>query len=204
MLGGKDGVSGLKVSKSTQYVDPLTKTPIYDKVYILKTMGTTTTNQLNRAEKIVLCAVFAALVTTSSKPQIVRASEISTPGFEASAQTASTDEPPSTVSPVTIKNTLVVTATAYSSTPDQTDATPFITSNGKRVYDGLIAANWLPYNTKVRIPDMFGDKIFTVNDRMNARYKTGRLDIWMKSRQEAKLWGNRKIRIQIVEITDEK
>jgi 3D (Asp-Asp-Asp) domain-containing protein len=68
-----------------------------------------------------------------------------------------------------------------------------------RVYDGLIAANWLPYNTKIRIPDMFGDKIFTVNDRMNPRYDTGRLDVWMPSRVDAKQFGIRHIRIQIVE-----
>ncbi len=162
-----------------------------------------TTKQLNRAEKFVLCAVFAALLTTSSKPQVVRAASISAPAFEATAAVI-IDEPVPTLPVVTIKKTLTVAATAYSSSPDQTDSTPFITSNGKRVYDGLVAANWLPYNTKIRIPDMFGDKIFTVNDRMNARYATGRLDVWMKTRGEAKQFGIRKIRIQIVEIADEK
>lgn len=163
-----------------------------------------TTNQLNRAEKFVLSAVFAALLTTSIKPQIVRASDAPTLLSGSTIEVSASDEPPSTLSPVTIKQTLVVTATAYSSTPDQTDGTPFITSNGKRVYDGLIAANWLPYNTKIRIPDYFGDKIFTVNDRMNPRYATGRLDIWMQDRSEAVQWGNRQVRIQIVEIPDAK
>jgi 3D (Asp-Asp-Asp) domain-containing protein len=167
-------------------------------IYFLKTMRTLSTNQLSRAEKFVLCAVFAALLTTSSKPQVVRAESISAPAFEAT-MAATPDEPVPTPSLVTIKKTLFVTATAYSSTPDQTDATPFITSNGLRVYDGLIAANWLPYNTKIRIPDMFGDKIFTVNDRMNPRYDTGRLDVWMPSRVDAKQFGIRHIRIQIVE-----
>lgn len=152
-----------------------------------------TAKQLNRAEKIVLCAAVAALVFTSSKPHVVRAAEISAPLFESSSASESTPKP------VTIKKTLVVAATAYSSTPDQTDATPFITSNGMRVYDGLIAANWLPYNTKIRIPDMFGDKIFTVNDRMNVRYNTGRFDVWMKSREQAKQFGLRRVRIQVVE-----
>jgi 3D (Asp-Asp-Asp) domain-containing protein len=46
---------------------------------------------------------------------------------------------------------------------------------------------------------MFGDKIFTVNDRMNPRYDTGRLDVWMPSRVDAKQFGIRHIRIQIVE-----
>src|SRR3989338_3576036 len=150
--------------------------------------------QLNRAEKLVLCAAVVALLTTSSKPHIVSASEISAPAFEITetALVKPTD-------PITIKKTMVVSATAYSSTPDQTDATPFITSNGKRVYDGLIFSNLFPYNTKVRIPDMFGDKIFTVNDRMNARYHTGRFDVWMGSRTDAKQFGLRRVRIQIVE-----
>ncbi|MCX6780876.1 MAG: hypothetical protein NT003_02030 [Candidatus Magasanikbacteria bacterium] len=148
-----------------------------------------TRKQLNKAEKFVLCAVFAALLVTSSKPQVVHAESITTVGFEDIAPVPS----------ITIKKTLVITATAYSSSPDQTDDTPFITSNGKQVYDGLIAANWLPYNTKIRIPDYYGDKIFTVNDRMNQRYDTGRLDVWFKSRQEAKQFGIRTIRIQIVE-----
>lgn len=160
-------------------------------------MRIATTNQLNRAEKFVLCAVFAALLTTSSKPQVVRAEVISAPAFESIAPAP--DEPLPKVPLVTIKKTMVVAATAYSSSPDQTDSTPFITSNGKRVYDGLIAANWLPYNTKIRIPDLYGDKIFTVNDRMNARYATGRLDVWMQTRGEAKQFGIRRIKIEIVE-----
>lgn len=173
-------------------------------VYILKHMVNITTNQLNRAEKFVLCAVFAALLTTSVKPQIVRADEATLTNFSSTTEVSAPDEPPSTLSLVTIKQTLTVTATAYSSSPDQTDGTPFITSNNKRVYDGLIAANWLPYNTKIRIPDYFGDKIFTVNDRMNPRYATGRFDIWMQDHGEAVKWGNRQVRIQIVETPDYK
>jgi len=94
--------------------------------------------------------------------------------------------------------TLTSVATAYSSTPDQTDSTPFITANGMYVYDGLIAANFLALGTKVKIPEHFGDKIFTVNDRMNARYGHGRIDIWMKSREEAKVWGVKRVKLEII------
>jgi len=69
--------------------------------------------------------------------------------------------------------------TAYTSTPDQTDDSPFIAATGKRVYDGMIAANGLPFGTQIKIPSLYGDKIFTVDDRMNARYGLGRMDIWM-------------------------
>lgn len=159
----------------------------------------TEAKQLKLAEKLVLCAVFAAIITISGKPTIARADSLFIPSFES-------DTAPATVAVVakpqivTVKKTLTTTATAYSSDVAQTDDSPFTTSNGKQVYDGLIAANWLPYNTKVRIPDLFGDKIFTVNDRMNARYQSDRFDVWMKSRDEAIKFGLRHVRIQIVEV----
>lgn len=78
--------------------------------------------------------------------------------------------------------------TAYSSTPDQTDSTPFITASGTHVRDGVLAANFLPIGTKVRMPELYGDKIFVVEDRMNARYNV-RADIWMETREEAKQFG---------------
>ena len=91
--------------------------------------------------------------------------------------------------------------TAYSSTPDQTDSTPCNTANGfnlcKQGQENMIAANFLPFGAKVRIPDHFGDKIFIVQDRMNARYKN-RVDIWMKNRSSAKKWGIRYTQIEIL------
>lgn len=89
-----------------------------------------------------------------------------------------------------------VTVTAYSSTVDQTDDTPFITANGKYVYDGLIAANFLYFGTKVKFPDYFGDKIFTVDDRMNEKYYY-HLDIWMPGREQAKEFGVKYLKVEI-------
>ena len=87
--------------------------------------------------------------------------------------------------------------TAYSSTPDQTDDTPFITASGSHVRDGIIAANFLSIGTKVRFPTMYGDKIFVVEDRMNPRY-TYRADIWMRTRHEAKQFGLRNLPIEVI------
>jgi len=87
--------------------------------------------------------------------------------------------------------------TAYSSTPDQTDDTPFITASGSHVRDGIIAANFLRIGTKVRFPTMYGDKIFVVEDRMNPRY-TYRADIWMRTREEAKQFGLRNLPIEVI------
>lgn len=96
------------------------------------------------------------------------------------------------------KKVVTVVATAYSSTPDQTDATPFITANGLFVYDGLIAANFLPLGTKVKLPELFGEKLFTVNDRMHSRYnRHHRIDIWMPTREDAKEFGVHQTSIEI-------
>lgn len=164
-----------------------------------KLMSTIAIKKLNKAEKSVLFAVFAAIMVFSGRPQATRAAGLSLAMIDSAPALDAGTTTTQTITPITIKKTMVVVATAYSSTPDQTDASPFTTSNGTAVYDGLIAANWLPYNTKIRIPDIFGDKVFTVNDRMNERYNTGRLDVWMKTRGDAKIFGIRHIRIQIVE-----
>jgi len=88
--------------------------------------------------------------------------------------------------------------TAYSSTPDQTSGNPFITASGAHVHDGTLAINGIPFGTKIRIPDYFGDKIFTVEDRMSSCYSSYRGDIWMKTRYEAKQWGARRVRVEFV------
>ena len=95
-----------------------------------------------------------------------------------------------------IVRTFRVTATAYSSTRAQTDSTPFISASGVHVFDGMIAANFLPFGAKVRLPDLYGDKQFIVLDRMNQRY-TYRADIWMETREAAKQFGVRKLKMEI-------
>ena len=95
------------------------------------------------------------------------------------------------------KRSLYVTVTAYSSTPDQTDSTPFITANGSHVYDGTLAANFLPFGAKVRFPDYSGDKIYTVEDRMHRRF-SDRADIWFATRQDALNFGKRKLKMEVL------
>lgn len=90
-----------------------------------------------------------------------------------------------------------VPITAYSSTPDQTDDTPFITASGTHVRWGIVAANFLPIGTLVRMPEHYGDQIFVVEDRMNARYNV-RMDIWMATREEALTWGLKQVTIEVL------
>lgn len=85
--------------------------------------------------------------------------------------------------------------TAYSSTTDQTDATPFITASGTMVRDGVAAANFLPFNTKIRLPEVFGEKIFTVEDRMK---RNDLVDIWFPTREEAMRFGVRNLKMEIL------
>ncbi|MDP3985174.1 MAG: hypothetical protein Q8P82_00260 [bacterium] len=101
----------------------------------------------------------------------------------------------------TVKEVKLTTITAYASVPWQTDSTPFITADGSRVRDGIVAANFLPFGTQVRIPELFGDKVFEVHDRMNRRY-TNRMDIWMESTAKSRQFGiHRQVKIEILEKT---
>lgn len=79
--------------------------------------------------------------------------------------------------------------TAYSSRVEETDSTPFITASNTHVRDGVVANNLLPFGSKVRIPALYGDKIFTVEDRMSKHKGDYHLDIWMSSYKEAKNFG---------------
>lgn len=90
---------------------------------------------------------------------------------------------------------------AYTSRPEETDDTPFITADGSHVADGIIAANFLKFGTKVRIPKLFGDKVFEVHDRMNKRYPY-KIDIWMSEYKDAIQFGVKRADIEIVEIVN--
>jgi 3D (Asp-Asp-Asp) domain-containing protein len=95
-----------------------------------------------------------------------------------------------------------IPSTAYTSRPEETDDTPFIAADGTHVFDGMVAANFLPFGTKLRIPDLYGDKVFTVHDRMNKRYHY-KVDIWMDDLQKAYQHGLRTVTIEIVEPVEE-
>ncbi len=89
-----------------------------------------------------------------------------------------------------------VQASAYNSVPGQTDSTPFITASGTTVRRGVVAANFLPIGTLITIPDLYGDEVFVVEDRMNSRYRNN-VDIWMESVSEARAFGRKSVEIHI-------
>jgi len=106
---------------------------------------------------------------------------------------------------VKVVRTSTHTMTAYNSDPAQTDNTPCITANGFDVCahgeEDTIAANFLKFGTKVRIPELYGDRIFVVRDRMNKRY-TDRVDIWMKDKTDARKFGVKVAKIEVVEVIE--
>ncbi len=146
---------------------------------------------------------FAETVTVSSGPQITT----STTTVQTDETTpADTDEEDSieeiptatNTRPIALK-TYRVDATSYTSSPEETDDTPELAADGTCTYFGMIASNFLPIGTKVRIPTQFGDKIFTVHDRMNKRY-THRIDVWMAQKKDMRQFGiKRNLQIEVIE-----
>jgi 3D (Asp-Asp-Asp) domain-containing protein len=88
-----------------------------------------------------------------------------------------------------------VLATAYSSSPQETDGSPFITASGAQVGPGTMAANFLPIGAQVRI----GQNMYTILDRLNLRYNDKYVvDIWHPTRREALQFGARVVEMEIV------
>lgn len=96
------------------------------------------------------------------------------------------------------KDPIDVIVTAYSSTPGQTDDTPFTTAAQTQVREGVIAANFLPFGTKVVFPELYGNRVFVVEDRMHPRKKY-QVDIWFPNYEQAKNFGAKATTIQVVE-----
>lgn len=95
------------------------------------------------------------------------------------------------------KKEVLTVVTAYSSRQEETDSTPFLTASGSKVRSGLVAANWLPLGTKVKIPELFGDQIFIVEDRMHEKHGS-KVDIWFPTTKEALNFGVKVTRIQVL------
>lgn len=151
----------------------------------------------------------ASLILNLSFPQIVpAAAAASQPSpVNSLAEAQPTTVAPATVVPIAqlpviqdkpVKKRMIVRASAYSSTVDQTDSDPFTAASGQKVHDGMIAMNGMPFGTKIRIPDHYGDKIFTVGDRMHKRWGNQKIDIWMTTRAAAMQWGVRTVTIEIL------
>ncbi|MEA3344350.1 MAG: hypothetical protein U9Q16_01555 [Patescibacteria group bacterium] len=98
---------------------------------------------------------------------------------------------------VTVRMKMIMTA--YSSTVWQTDDSPFITASGSTVRHGIVANNMLNFGTRIRIPELYGDEIFVVEDRMHWKKSNYHLDIWFPEYIQAKNFGAQKAYIEVLE-----
>jgi 3D (Asp-Asp-Asp) domain-containing protein len=103
----------------------------------------------------------------------------------------------STVSDGKDTKVVKILITAYSSSPEETDDTPLVTASGSSVGPGVVAANFLPFGTKIRLPKLFGDRVFTVEDRMNEKH-ANRVDVWFPSKGEAINFGQKISEVEIL------
>lgn len=106
---------------------------------------------------------------------------------------------PKTIKVISTSNRVI---TAYNSDETQTDDDPCTTANGFNVcksgQEDTIAANFLPFGAKVMIPELFGERVFVVRDRMNRRH-ADRVDVWMKDYDDAIHFGVKVAKVQVVE-----
>lgn len=96
---------------------------------------------------------------------------------------------------------VVVTATAYTSHPDQTDGEPFLAASGARLQPGMkvlavsedLFAAGLDFGTRVRIEGVGGEWI--VLDRMPSGRRRS-IDLWLGLDEQAALrFGRKQVRI---------
>jgi len=146
---------------------------------------------------------FAESTVVVDQDQAILKDETANPDLDLLTQRfiENADEPVNIVDPYIVTREMKVVSTAYSSTKDQTDSTPCITANGYNVcksgIENVVAANFLKFGTKIRIPELYGDQIFTVQDRMHPRFNN-RVDFWKASRESAKKFGVKYIKIQVL------
>ena len=75
---------------------------------------------------------------------------------------------------------------------------PNVTASGSQSRDGIVATNYLPFGTKIRIPELFGDRVFIVEDRMSSKYQNT-IDVLFDSQDDALHLGVRWATVEILE-----
>ncbi len=141
----------------------------------------------------ILVGFVVSMFTISIVGPAIAHADVATASFqETISQNASLPE----AGPAAPRRIVRIEVSAYTSRPEETDSTPFITASGTHVHEGTVAANFLAFGTKVRIPELYGNKVFTVEDRMNTRYPHT-MDIWMGNINDARQLGRRHVLIEV-------
>jgi 3D (Asp-Asp-Asp) domain-containing protein len=86
---------------------------------------------------------------------------------------------------------------AYTSSVDETDSTPFTTASGAPTGHGTLACpSKYAFGTKVEI----AGKVYTCQDRMAQRYRNREVfDMWTPTKKVAYQWGRRSLTVKIYE-----
>ncbi len=74
---------------------------------------------------------------------------------------------------------------------------PNMTASGSQSRRGVVATNYLPFGTEIRIPEFFGDEVFVVEDRM-ASYYRNTIDVLMMNQDDALSFGVKWTTIEIL------
>jgi 3D (Asp-Asp-Asp) domain-containing protein len=145
---------------------------------------------MDRVARKLLTVLLALLVVFLGVPllTLIPFSTSQAPGFSTSAGVVDIPE----------GKELLVWITAYTSSPEETDSTPRVTASQTGVRDGVVAANFLPFGTLIQIPELFGEKLFVVEDRLHSR-KRYVVDVWMEDKQVAKEFGSHLTEIVVVQ-----
>jgi 3D (Asp-Asp-Asp) domain-containing protein len=138
-----------------------------------------------------------AVVALLAYPATIQA-DTAIPHPQSTAFTAPSAVAATSALPSIAPDTKTVWVTAYTSDPDETSDHPLITASGGMVSDGVVAANFLPFGTQIEIPTLFGNKIFTVEDRTSAKF-AGRVDVWMSNVGQAVKFGIQHAQIVILD-----
>ena len=91
-----------------------------------------------------------------------------------------------------LSKSFVANVTAYSSSPDETDSTPFHTATGEEVFDGMVACS-RDYSFGTYF--LIAGRVYYCGDRFNLRLEklkyneAPHLDIWMDSKEKAITFG---------------
>lgn len=160
-------------------------------------------------DALAVIAISASLINSLVNPNLVRAADSSTSTPVVQPVEVDQETTPEPIKEVRkAKRTMTVVATSYSSEAAQTDATPCIPAMwkfdlcenfAKTGIEDTIAANFLPLGTEVRFPELYGDKVFVVRDRMNAKYNgKSRIDFWKSSKPAAVKFGAQRMVMEVL------
>ena len=93
-----------------------------------------------------------------------------------------------------IERKIDATVYAYTASHSETDEAPNENASGEVPKVGDVANNCLPFGSLVHVDG----KIYEVKDRMNKRYGCEVFDIFMSSRERAKIFGKRSSQVYIL------